>query len=81
MTDEKKTEEKQTEEFDIVWLLHYVSAKRKFVAKITGIALAVAMIMFAVKPKVFESEASILPLSKQSNGLKGLGALARQSQA
>ncbi len=76
MTDEKKTEEKKTEEFDIVWLLHYVKAKRIFVAKITGIALAVAMIMFAVKPKEFEAEASILPLSKQSSGLKGLGALA-----
>ena len=78
--EHKNTGERKSEEqFDIVWLLYYVWAKRKFIMTMVGTTLVMALLVYANKPKVYATEASILPMTDGESGnmgsLKGMASV------
>ncbi len=71
---------KKANEFDIVWLISYLWAKRKRIYYIIGGCLALSIIIYIVKPKVYTATAAILPVYDSEDGglgnLKGLASMA-----
>lgn len=71
---------KKADEFDIVWLISYLWANRKRIYYIIGGCLALSIIIYIVKPKVYTSTAAILPVYDSEDGglgnLKGLASMA-----
>lgn len=74
----RKPESRQ-EEFDIVWLIAYLWAKRKTVIYATAGAVVLSIVIFFVRPKVFTAEAAILPVMEAQgadmSNVKGLAAM------
>jgi len=71
---------KKANDFDIVWLITYLWAKRKRIYYIIGGCLALSIIIYIVKPKVYTATAAILPVYDSEDGglgnLKGLASMA-----
>lgn len=71
---------KKKEEFDIVWLIAYLAAKRKRIYQIICGCLVIALVAYIVKPKVYTATAAILPVYDSEDGglgsLKGLASMA-----
>lgn len=69
----------QQEEFDIVWLAAYLWGKRKAIAYATVGAVALSVLLYFVRPKVFTAEAAILPVMEAQgadmSNVKGLAAM------
>lgn len=78
MAEEQK---KQEEQFDIVWLLLYLWAKRKFIMYCIGVVTLLAVIKYVCTEDVYKASASILPvedvnMSSKMGNLGGLAAMA-----
>lgn len=69
-----------SEEFDIVWLISYLWAQRKLIMYTVGGCLLLAIVIYFLKPRVFTSNAAILPIYEGSESgmgsLKGLASMA-----
>lgn len=72
MEEQRKNEEEQ---FDIIWLFHYLYAKRKFIGCFIGATLLLCIIIWAIKPKIYTATASILPIEEDAGVLSNLGNL------
>ena len=66
----------QDEQFDIVWVLNYLYDRRKGVLYGVLAFFALAMCLYAFKPKVYTTSCTILPTEKTSGSLGGLSSLA-----
>ena len=83
MNENNNTEQQNannSEEFDIVWLISYLWAQRKPIVYTVGGCLLLAIVIYFLKPRVFTSNAAILPIYEGSEsgmgGLKGLASMA-----
>ncbi|MCI5776097.1 MAG: Wzz/FepE/Etk N-terminal domain-containing protein [Bacteroidales bacterium] len=76
----EQTEQDKVQEFDIVWLIAYIWAKRKLIAYIIGGCLVFSIVLYFALPRKFTASAAILPITKGSSGslgdLKSLASLA-----
>lgn len=79
-TSNETTSNDKVQEFDIVWLIAYLWAKRKLIGYIVGGCLAAALVLYVVMPRKFTASAAILPIVQGQSGplgdLKGIASLA-----
>lgn len=78
MAEESKKQEAQ---FDIVWLLLYLWAKRKFILTCVGIVTLVAIVKYVCTEPQYKASASILPvvdegMASKLGNMGGLAAMA-----
>ena len=52
-TSNETTSNDKVQEFDIVWLIAYLWAKRKLIGYIVGGCLAAALVLYVVMPRKF----------------------------
>lgn len=64
------------EQIDIIWVLKYILAKRKFIAIVVCATTLLTIIVCLCKPNVYTAKASILPVSENHNMSGNMGALA-----
>ena len=67
---------KENVQYDIVWLLKYLFAKKWFIAKVVGVATVLCIVMCLCKSKVFTATASLLPVEESSSIGGNLSSLA-----
>lgn len=76
MEEEKKPQTPKEKELDIVWLIKYCFAKRKWIIKVVCIVTVLAIIKCLVTSKTFTCKAGVMPLTASSSNLGGLGSMA-----
>ncbi len=81
MSDEKKSNvpTNDDDQFDIVWIVSYLWARRWFIIKIVVAVVCLAVLRYAITPKTFTTKSSIVINSSSSlssvSGLAGLASL------
>lgn len=76
MEEEKKCQDADKRELDIIWLIKYLYDRRKLILKAAGACVVLSLIIFCCREKTFTCKAGILPLTAKSSGLGSLGSLA-----
>lgn len=81
MSDEKKNRTIQEDEIDLVELVKAVWARRKFVAKVTGVFVLIGLVIAFTSPVEYQASCKLLPESQEAQmpnmgGLAGLAGLA-----
>lgn len=76
MEEEKKGAKPANNELDIVWLIKYMFARWKWIAKVVCIVTVLAIVKCLVTSKTFTCKAGIMPLTSSSSGLGGLSSMA-----
>lgn len=77
-TTSKKKAIFKNNEIDVIALLSVVWDARKYVLKVTGIAIIVGLVIALISPKEYKTSFTIIPESSQSLNLGGIGGLAAQ---